>query len=237
MNTTQTTTGTETIGRWAMATALAAVLGLGLAAPAAAQYQRVQSAPAAVGSQVWHNDGWAYVMTARGWARTNSQRVFPQRNNGHLVDIYNGGRWVQRIDTSQPGWIFELRSDVQAPLSWVKYPANAPISPATTYYLLNNQQWVTLPQLQMAQGMSNRGAPMVGNGLDNQMGVLGGYGTTPVIRGGSSVGGAYVLGGNTAASQRTAAQVAIDAALAPSRQRTTDMILAPNCQSSYYGCR
>ena len=54
---------------------------------------------------------------------------------------------------------------------------------------------------------------------------------------GVGTGGQYVLGGNTAASQRNQYQVAIDAALAPSRQRVIDGILAPACQSSSYGWR
>jgi len=216
MNTTTATTGNGKFGRWATAAVLAVTLGMGLAAPAAAQYQR----------------------------------VYPQRNNPQLVDIYYNGRWVQRVDTSQPGWIFELRADVRAPLSWVKYPANRPISPDTTYYLLNNQQWVTLPQLQMAQAMSNRQRqPNAG-----EQGTIGGFGSgssgssSPLYSGtlggfssgsSGSSGPLYsgTIGGVTAASQRTATQRRIDAALEAARQRSIEATLAPDCNRSYLGCR
>jgi hypothetical protein len=156
MTTTQTTTGRGMFGRWAAAAALAASLGAGMAASAAAESPRARSAP----------------------ARTDVQRVFPQRNNTQLVDFYRGGRWVMRVDVSQPGWIYELRADVLAlaPLSWVRYPANAPVSFATVQYLLPNRQWVTLPQLQALQAASRgQGQPSAGQGrvYAGQEGTLG----------------------------------------------------------------
>jgi hypothetical protein len=195
--TTPTTAGKGMFGRWAPVAALAMALGMGLAAPAAAQYQR----------------------------------VYPQRNNPRVIDTYYNGRWVQRVDTSQPGWIFELRADVRAPLSWVKYPANAPISPATTYYLLNNQQWVTLPQLQAAQAMSNRQrGPYAG-----EVGTIGGF--TTGSSGPSSPLYSSVLGGVTTASQRTGVEQFLHGINAGSQQRNIDVWLRPQCDPRYMRCQ
>jgi hypothetical protein len=172
--------------------------------------------------------------------QTGLRRVQPYPNVPQIVDVYNGRTWVQRLDYREPGWVMVLSAGVQAPLSWVKHPVNQTPTAQNSYFLYNNQHWVTMAQIQAMSGQRQPApSPICGDGLHNQMACLGGTETTPVIAHGSGagVGGQYVLGGNTAASQRTATQVYIDSLLAPSSQRTIDRILAPACQSSPYGCR
>jgi hypothetical protein len=237
--TTTTTTRRGTMGRWMAAGALTMALGLGMAAAAEAQYQRVQSAPPAVGSQVWGENGYQYQYTGRGYVATGLRKVHPFRNMPQVYDLYNGQTWLKRLDYREPGWVAVLTPAARAPISWVKSPVNQAATAQNSYFLLNNQQWVTMAQIQAMSGQRAQTPGICGDGINNQMACLGGTGTTPVITHGSGVGtaGQYVIGGNTAASQRNQHQVAIDAALAPSNQRSIDRTLAPACQASPYGCR
>ena len=238
MTTITTTTRGRTARRWMAAGTLAGALSLGLATAAEAQFQRVQSAPPAVGQTVWANNGYEYRFDGRGYVPTGMRKVQPYRNIPQVYDIYHGQTWQRRLDYREPGWVAVLTPAARAPISWVKHPVNQPATAQNSYLLYNNQHWLTMAQIQAMSGQPAR-SPICGDGINNQMACLGGNGTTPVITHGSSVGmgGQYVLGGNTAASQRTATQVYIDGQLAPSNNRTIDRILAPNCQSSYYGCR
>jgi hypothetical protein len=233
------TTRRGTIGRWMAAGALAMALGLGLAAGAQAQYRRVQSAPQAVGSYTWGQNGYQYQFTGRGYVATGLRKVQPFPSVPQVVDIYNGQTWQKRLDYREPGWVAVLTPAAQAPISWVKSPVNQPATAQNSYFLLNNQHWVTMAQLQAISGPPRQAQQICGDGINNQMACLGGTGTTPVITHSSSVGmgGQYVLGGDTAASQRNAMQAQIDAALAPSGRRGVDIWLQPNCNSSYNGCR
>ena len=232
------TNGNGTIGRWVMATALVAVVGMAAAAPAAAQY-RVRSAQPA--GSTWHSDGNPQ-QSRGGYARTGLRSVRPYPNVPQIVDVYDGQTWMQRLDYREPGWVLVLSAGVQAPLSWLKFPANQSPTAQNSYFLYNNQHWLTMAQLQAMSGQP-AGQPsqgqICGDGINNQMACLGGTGTTPVIThgGDAGVGGQYVLGGNTAASQRSETQAYVDAQLAASKQRIIDRLLAPACQSSYYGCR
>ena len=95
---TTTTKRQGTIGRWMAAGAVAAALGLGPAAQAEAQYQRVQSAAPAVGSYTWGQNGYQYQYTGRGYVATGLRKVQPFPNVPQVLDIYNGQTWQQRLD-------------------------------------------------------------------------------------------------------------------------------------------
>jgi hypothetical protein len=217
--------------------ALAIGIGLGSSVSAQRYPQRVQSAPAAVGSYAWQNDGWCYVFDGRQWQRTEWRRTYPDGRNPHIYDLYQGRSWVKRVDTSRPGWIGELWPSKPAPGSWLLYPTNTQLTAANVFVLVHQRQWVTLAQLQaMASGRAN--LPITGDGISGyQGGVVGGYGSSPTVTGGDRTLYAAVLGGITAATQRTATQAQIEAALYPGRQATIAAIIAPNCNASYLGCR
>jgi hypothetical protein len=191
----------------------ALAIGIGLAAPVAAQHspQRVQSAPAAAGSHAFHSDGWCYVFDGRQWQRTEWRRTYPDGRNPHLYDLHQGQVWVKRIDTSRPGWIAELSPSMRAPASWLMYPVNTRLTAENVFVLLHQRQWVTLAQLQaLASGRAN--LPITGDGISGlQAGVLGGYGTSAGT--GDRRQYASVLGGVTAASTRSATQAQVEAAL------------------------
>jgi hypothetical protein len=204
--TTTTTTRRGTMERWMAAGALAMALGLGMATAAEAQYQRVQSAPPAVGSQVWGDNGYEYQYTARGYVATGLRKV---PNMPQVYDIYNGQTWQKRLDYREPGWVAVLTPAARAPISWVKWPVNQAATEQNSYFLLDNQHWVTMAQL---QAMDGQRAP-------------------------ASHGGQYGPGGNTAASQPTVTKAEVDAIMGSSQQRMIALWLQPNCNSSYNGCR
>jgi hypothetical protein len=237
--TTTTTTRRGTIGRWTTAGALAMALGLGMAAAAEAQNHRVQSAPPAVGSQVWGENGYQYQYTGRGYVATGLRKVHPYRNMPQVYDLYNGQTWLKRLDYREPGWVAVLTPAARGPISGVKWPVNQAATEQNSYFLLNNQHWVTMAQLRAMDGQRAPAPQICGDGINNQMACLGGNGTTPTITQGSGVGtgGQYVLGGNTAASQPGVTKAEVDAIMWKSQQRMIDVWLQPNCNSSYNGCR
>jgi len=204
--TTTTTTRRGTMGRWMAAGALAMALGLGMATASEAQYQRVQSAPPAVGSQVWGENGYEYQYTGRGYVATGLRKV---PNMPQVYDIYDGQTWLKRLDYREPGWVAVLTPAARGPISWVKWPVNQAATEQNTYFLLDNQHWVTMAQF---QAMDGQRAP-------------------------ASQGGQYGPGGNTAASQPTVTKAEVDAIMWKSQQRMIDLWLQPNCNSSYNGCR
>jgi hypothetical protein len=236
--TTMTTTRTRTVRRWLSAGALAGTLAAGVAVPAEAQYRRVQSAPPPAGSEAWDHHGYQLQFTGQGYVRTGVRKVHPYRNLPQVYDLYQGQTWLKRLDYREPGWVAVLTPAAQAPFSWIKHPVNQQATAQNTYLLYGNQHWLTMAQIQAMAGQPAQRQTVCGDGIHNQMGCLGGV-PGPVITHGSSVGtgGHYVIGGNTAASPRTEAQIHIDSMMQASQQRIIDRILAPACQSSSYGCR
>jgi len=108
--TTTTTTRRGTMGRWMAAGALAMALGLGMATASEAQYQRVQSAPPAVGSQVWGENGYEYQYTGRGYVATGLRKV---PNMPQVYDIYDGS--VTSCQLPHPDWqLFAAKFSVTA---------------------------------------------------------------------------------------------------------------------------
>lgn len=49
------------------------------------------------GSHVWGHDNWCYVIRAGRPVRTTYFRVYPDRYNPNMYDLYNNGRFVQRV--------------------------------------------------------------------------------------------------------------------------------------------
>jgi hypothetical protein len=192
-----------------------------------------------VGSYTWGQNGYQYQYTAGGYVFTGLRKVQPFPNVPQVFDIYQGQTWLKRLDLREPGWVAVLTPAARAPISWVKTPVNQPATAQNSYFLLNNQHWVTMAQLQALDGQRARSSQLCGDGIHNQMACLGGTGTTPVITHGSSVGtgGQYVLGGSTAALPRSATQTQFDAMNWQSNNRGVDIWLQPNCNSSYNGCR
>jgi hypothetical protein len=80
-----------------------AAAGLAIPTHAQAQYgqQRQSGQQRAVeGSHMWGQDGWCYVVSGGRWVRTSYYRVFPDRTNTTVFDIYQNGRFVQRVGGS-----------------------------------------------------------------------------------------------------------------------------------------
>ena len=137
------------------------VLTLGLlggsAGSAAAQMQYVQSRPVQ-GSYAWHQDGWYYRQQGGQWLRTNYRRVFPNPSNPHVYDVYDNGRFLKRVDASQPGWVKELPAAnlaASSAVSWTARPVNTAVTEANTWFLVKaTNQWTTVPRMRAAAGQS-----------------------------------------------------------------------------------
>jgi len=85
-----------------------AAAGLAIPAPVQAQYgqpRAVSQQRPPEGSHVWGEDGWCYVMHGGRWVRTSYSRVFPDRTNPRVFDVYQNGRFVRRVGVgvSVPG--------------------------------------------------------------------------------------------------------------------------------------
>jgi hypothetical protein len=84
------------------------VAAAGLAIPSAAQAQYAQQRPVVQqripeGSQTWMQDGWLYVVQGGRWVRTAYSRRYPDpRNYPAIYDIYQNGRFVQRVGAAAP---------------------------------------------------------------------------------------------------------------------------------------
>ena len=190
-----TAPGTPRIRRVVFALALC----LSLFAPAISSDAHAESGQTE-GSHAWGRDGWCYVVTGGRWVRDAYFRNFPDRNNGMVYDLYYNGQYLKRVDVSEPGWTKELLPANTAPssaITWYKFPKNATPTEANSYfYVTVFRQWMTLAQVKAAVAQVNRqGAPMIGDGINNQGRILGGYGgSTGVVPGGA---GTYIGGGTS----------------------------------------
>jgi hypothetical protein len=54
------------------------------------------------GSHVWGQDNWCYVVRAGRPVRTSYFRVYPDRYNLNLYDIYDNGRFLRRVGALTP---------------------------------------------------------------------------------------------------------------------------------------
>ena len=149
------------------------------------------------GSHAWGRDGWCYVLRSGQWVRDSYFRSFPFQNTPTVYDLYYNRQYVKRVDVSQPGWTKELTAANAAPssaVSWYMYQNNTNLTEANVYYFVKAfNRWLTLPQVKATIAQLNRqSAPSVGNGVDNQAVVLGGYGG---YTGAGSENSASVLGG------------------------------------------
>ena len=181
------------------------VMALGLlggsASSATAQMQYVQSRPVQ-GSYAWHQDGWYYRQQGGQWLRTNYRRVFPNPANPHVYDVYDNGRFLKRIDTSQPGWVKELPAAnlaASSAVSWTARPVNIAVTEANTWLLLKaTNRWTTAARMRAARAPFQVPA---GGGVQTGLysGTLGGVSGAVITQGngGAPTGGLYssVLGG------------------------------------------
>lgn len=56
------------------------------------------------GSFAWGRDGWCYVLRGGEWVRTEYSRSFPFPRNPRVYNLYQGGRFLQRVVENPAPW-------------------------------------------------------------------------------------------------------------------------------------
>lgn len=99
----------------------------------------------------WHDDGWRYVLRGGQWLRTGLYRAFPNPNNRRVFNLYENGRFIKRVDISDPRWHVEMPAahfTATSPISWVAYPTGGPVTPQNLRFFVTSWgRWTTLQEL------------------------------------------------------------------------------------------
>jgi len=56
------------------------------------------------GAFAWGRDGWCYVLSGGQWVRTDYSRSFPFPRNQRVYNLYQGGRFLQRVVENPAPW-------------------------------------------------------------------------------------------------------------------------------------
>ena len=196
-----------------------AAAGLAIPAPAHGQtgVQRV-----AEGTHQWGQDNWCYVVQGGRWVRTSYFRRFPDpRNYPQVYDIYQNGRFIQRVGASAP-----VQTQAQGAY---RQPSAAEIQLQAYTNELNRQ-------IALANAQAARGTAPIAAGTGNTIGGFGVSVRNPVA-GSTTIGGDFSRPGLPGmpvyvGGARTLAEAI--AAMTGANWRTP--FLDPNCAASNRGC-
>ena len=196
-----------------------ATAGLAIPTPAHGQtgVQRI-----AEGTHQWGSDNWCYVVQGGRWVKTTYFRRLPDpRNYPQVYDIYQNGRFIQRVGVSAPAQT---------------QPQGVYRQPSAAEYQLQVYMNELNRQVALANAQAGRGTPPIAAGSANTIGGFGVSGRNPVA-GSTTIGGDFsrpglpgmpvYVGGATTLAEAIAAM---------SGANWRSPFLDPNCAASTRGC-